>query len=177
MSLRRFSLVVLTLLFITSATSAGPVVFWAPDRAAHGDVVLLYGGGLVKAERVLAWQVPNGDPGQPPGMPLSAPDKATGAPSIQPCENSVKFVLPEALKPGVFGIQVVAGVERSMPLLLNRPETWFAQPTFLRPGLDVNQFPPGAEIQIVGKNFAVRGDSNPRRALLCAPEPAVQRYL
>ena len=55
-------------LLSVSEAHADPIVFWAPDRVARGDVVLLYGGGLAQAERVLTWQVPNGDPGQPPGV-------------------------------------------------------------------------------------------------------------
>ena len=131
---------------------AAPVVFRVPDKAAPGDVTLLYGGGLAKAEKVLV-------------TALGEAGAEVSAPALQPCENSVKFVLPALLKPGVFSVQVEAGGERSPARLINQPEVWFLQPTTLQPGLDENQAPAGAEVQVIGKNFAVRGDAAPKPKL------------
>jgi len=140
-----------------SATAA-PVVFWAPDKTAPGDLTLLYGGGLGNAQSV---QVRSLDEGS----------ATVSAPALQPCENSVKFVLPTSLKPGVFSVQVLAGGQTSAPHLLNVPEIWFAQPTTLRPGLDANEFPPGdATVQVIGKNFTVRGAATPAPQIELLPQ-------
>ncbi|MCX7010644.1 MAG: glycosyl hydrolase family 28-related protein [Kiritimatiellaeota bacterium] len=122
--------------------AAQPVVFWSPDQCAPGEVTLLYGGGLAGASAVLVKTV-------------DGKAAEISAPALQPCENSVKFVLPATLPPGVFSVQVVAGGERSAPRLLNLPELWFMQPTRLLPGLNENQAAPGATVQLVGKNLAL----------------------
>ena len=41
------------------AAFAGPVVFWAPDQVSPGDVVLLYGGELATAKKVLIRKLNN----------------------------------------------------------------------------------------------------------------------
>jgi hypothetical protein len=134
-----------------------PVVFWTPDKVAPGDVTLLYGDGLECAGQVRVWRLPDSPTKAPvAGAVSEVPSDAVSAQGLQPCTNSIKFVIPKTLKQGVFGVQVVAGSNRSAPQLLNVPELWFVQPTSLRPGLDVNQVPPGAEIQVVGKNFLLR---------------------
>ena len=154
--------VLLPVAMAASAAAAPPVVFRVPDRVAPGDVTLLYGGGLSNAETVLVRALDGNGP-------------EVSAPAIQPCENSVKFVLPPSLQPGVFPVQVVAGGERSVVRLLNRPEIWFLQPTTLRPGLDANQAPPGAEVQIVGKDFTVRGDVAPKPEAMLAGNGTVTK--
>lgn len=128
-------------LLLAGFSPAAPVVFWGPDKVAPGDVTMLYGGGLASTEAVMV-------------RSLDAGAREIAAPAIQPCENSVKFVMPVTFQPGVYAVQVVAGGQRSAVRLLNQPEVWFLQPTTLRAGLDVNQMPPGAEVQVVGKNFA-----------------------
>ena len=151
--------------------AAAPVVFWAPDRTAPGDVVLLYGGGMGEADGVVVWRLPDGNPGLPPSVLVKdAPKTAAQVKPIQPSAGSLKFVLPESSTPGLFAVQVSAGGSTSAPRVLNRPELWFSQPTTLRPGLVANQVPPGSEIQVIGKNFTLRGDANPRPRLVLRPK-------
>ena len=144
----------LTGLFLSwVAAAAQPVVFWSPDQCAPGEVTLLYGGGLAGASAVLV-------------KPADGKAAEISAPALQPCENSVKFVLPATLPPGVLSVQVVTGGERSAPRLLNLPELWFMQPTKLLPGLNENQAAPGATVQVVGKNLALPNlQGAPRLAL------------
>ena len=155
---RIHSLLIALLLMPTAAhtfAAATPVLFWAPDQIAPGDMTLLYGGGLAQAEKVLVRSL------EEAGTEMSVP-------VIQPAENSLKFMLPKSLKAGVFSVQVVAGDKHSTTRLINQPEIWFLQPTTLQPGLDENQVSPGAEVQVIGKNFAMRGDaiSKPRLKLI-----------
>ena len=130
---RIHSLLIALLLMPTAAhtfAAATPVLFWAPDQIAPGDMTLLYGGGLAQAEKVLVRSL------EEAGTEMSVP-------VIQPAENSLKFMLPKSLKAGVFSVQVVAGDKHSTTRLINQPEIWFLQPTTLQPGLDENQVSPG----------------------------------
>ncbi len=162
--------VVILFLAAASAGAAGPVVFRASDRVGPGDVVLLSGGGLQAVESVWVWRLPDGAPRMPPGDPTGMPPaKVAKVKALQPSAGSVKFQIPESLAPGVYAFSALAGDARTTPQLLNRPELWFLQPTILRPGLAANQAPPGTEVQIVGKNLTIRGDSSPR------PRVAVRR--
>ena len=140
---------VLTGFSLNSQSHADPLVFWGSDSIAPGNVALLYGGGLAGLKEVRVQSLPDG--------------QTLTAPAIQPCDNSVKFVLPSTLAPGVFSVQYGAG----KPFLLNRPEIWFMQPAVLQPGLDKNQASPGATVQLVGKNFLLPEDKGmPRIRLL-----------
>jgi hypothetical protein len=128
-----------------------PVVFWQSDSLKPGDAVLLYGDGLASAATVKVWSV--GDSAT--AAPGDAPADAATVPTYQPTNASVKFLLPASLPPGVFAAQVPGG----KPVILNRPLVWFLQPEVLAPGLVENQAPPGAKVQIIGKDFILPDDS------------------
>ena len=123
-------------------------IFWGSDDVGPGNVVLLYGGGLANVKQVEVRNLPNGQP--------------IKAESIQPCDGSVKFILPKETGAGVFSVTCGEGGT----FLLNRPELWFMQPTMLQPGLDENQASPGATVQLIGKNMLLPGEKGaPRIAL------------
>ncbi len=148
-----------------NALSAKPVVFWAPDSVEPGNVVLLYGGGLAETAHVAAGRLPDG-PAEHPGFPTAPPEPRTACPAIQATDNSLKFQLPDSYAPGLFQATVQDGSSASRPVVLNRPELWFMQPMQLRPGLTQNQAPPGARVQIIGKNFLLPHDLGRPRAVL-----------
>ena len=130
---------------------ASTKIFWGSDDVGPGNVVLLYGGGLANIKQVEVRNLPDGQP--------------IKAASIQPCDGSVKFILPQEAGAGVFSVTCGEGGA----FLLNRPELWFMQPTVLQPGLDQNQAPPDCTIQVVGKNFLLPGDKGtPKISLLRA---------
>ncbi len=144
---------------------AAPVVFWSPDNVEPGNVVLLYGGGLAEAKNISIGRLPDGPP-QHPGEPIRMLVSTQDAAPIQPCENSLKFELPTNLAPGIFEAGVKSPAGASQAIVLNRPELWFLQPVKLQPGLSVNQAPPGAVVQVIGKNFLLPGDQGSPRAEL-----------
>ncbi len=153
-------------LLVTAAAAAPatPTIFWQSDSTAPGNVVLLYGGGLDAATSVRVWRVPD-SANLPDGTVPSAPATARAQATVQPSDQSVKFVMPADFKPGVFAAQLPGG--RS--IILNRPELWFLQPTRLEPGLTENQAAAGAEVQIVGKDFLLPGDLGKARIALRKP--------
>ncbi len=129
---------------VESNSLAAPVVFWGSDHVKPGNVVLLYGGGLAVCKQVRLSAIPDGRP--------------VDVPTIQAGDGSLKFVLPQDQPGGLYAVNY--GGEK--PWVLNRPETWFMQPTALKPGLVVNQATPGSEVQVIGKNFSVSGDESAR---------------
>jgi hypothetical protein len=144
-----------------TAAFCQPTVFWHPDSNEPGNVVMLYGGGLAQTTKATVWRLPDSS-ARPALSPPDAPSTAIAQPVLQPSNESVKFLIPANFAPGVFGAQIPGAA----PVVLNRPEIWFLQPTHLVPGLVENQTPPGAEVQIVGKDFLLPGDKGTPRASL-----------
>lgn len=137
-------------------------VFWVSEPARPGDVVLVYGGDLGGVHEVGVWRLADGDPGSPPGPAAPPAGRPVRVPALQPDEGSLKFVLPAAIPPGVFEIDV-GGARR----LLGRPRVDWIQPVRLLPGLDVNQAAPGAVVQVIGRNLLAEGQPAERaRAVL-----------
>ena len=165
MNLKRNLCAALALLALN--LSAAPVCFWAPSGVEPGDVVLLNGGGLAATKTAQVWRLPDANVSAPAAnISVPVPAAAKSQAALQPSDSSVKFVLPVSLAPGVFAAQIETGGEASRPLVINRPELWFAQPTALQPGLKENQASPGSIVQIIGKNFLLPGDKgSPRVAL------------
>ncbi len=143
----------------TEAAETEPAVFWASDRLEPGHIAMLYGGALGGRPTVRVWRVEDGDPGQPGAAHPSAPAGALELPALQSVEESLKFQIPAGWKPGLFAAQAGGAA----PVVMNRPEIWFAQPTTLAPGLDANEAPPEGEVQIIGKGFTVPGAEGPAR--------------
>ena len=165
--MHRKLLTILRLTFLAANLSlySAPVVFWAPDSVEPGNTVLLYGGGLADANSVLVRHVPD-TAAEHPGMRPTGATETQSCSAIQPAENSVKFQMPEKLSPGIYEATVQSASGIGKPVILNRPEIWFLQPGKLQPGLSQNQAPPGAVVQVVGKNFLLRGDKVSPRAEL-----------
>ena len=162
--MKRSCLYAILLTIVSTAAAAMPVVFWAPDSVEPGNVVLLYGGGLADAREVLVSRLSDE---VKPGIDCARESQVT-QPVLQASEYSVKFTLPTTFKPGIFAAQVKAGDKTSAPIIINRPEVWFAQPTELQPGLMENQAAPGSRLQLVGKDFLLPGDRGPAKVWIHA---------
>ena len=150
-------------LAVGAADGATPVVFWQSDSTAPGDAVLLVGGGLANTTNLTVWRVADGNAlPDSSGRLIAAPASAQRLATVQPGEQSIKFVLPSTFEPGVFAAQIAG----SPPVVLNRPELWFLQSTTLQPGLKQNEASAGAEVQIIGKDFLLPGDKGHSRIAL-----------
>ena len=157
----RFASFVLLLAGGAFAAQAKSVVFWASDSLEPGNAVLWYGGGLAGVREVKVWRLDD-QPVPPAAAELPVPASAVTQPALQPADGSLKFLLPDTFTPGVYAAQAPGGA----PVVLNRPQLWFLQPTRLAPGLRENQSAPGASVQIVGKDFLLPGNKGtPRLAL------------
>ena len=164
----RLTLPLLICIVLISCAGAAPVVFWAPDSVEPGNVVLLYGGDLKSADSIQISRLTDETPSQPV-VTAKGSFQLSGTktqPPLQPSDNSVKFILPADFAPGIFAAQVSAVGQMSAPVILNRPELWFCQPTTLLPGLRKNETASGATVQIIGKNFLLPGDKGAPRVVL-----------
>jgi hypothetical protein len=153
----------LAMVSITTASIAAPVVFWSPDSVEPGNIVMFYGGGLAGAQKISLARRSDG-PANRPEARVKPSESDKSAEPLQASDNSVKFELPGQYEPGVYEAVVHTADGKSQPVILNRPELWFFQPTKLLPGLAANQASPGTKVQIVGKNFLLPGDKGTAQA-------------
>lgn len=88
-----------------------PVVFWASDSVAPGNVVLVYGGGLGQIGKIRVWRLTDGDAKTPEQKPstTAAPASASSQVTLQARDGSLKFILPEQFAPGLFAAELQAG--------------------------------------------------------------------
>ncbi|MDR3709452.1 MAG: hypothetical protein P4L33_14215 [Capsulimonadaceae bacterium] len=128
-------------LFVAAPVSAAPSVFWVSDPVAPGQSVIVFGDGFTGCSKI-NWE--------------RLPDKAgsrslTGsAAPLQAGQHSVKFTLPDNMKPGIFRVKIdtpsgPASIE------LNRPQVTWAQGDAGTPGT------PGGWIRVCGKCLSAEG--------------------
>ena len=141
----KFSLAPILLALLASSLLASdhPVVFWASDSVKPGDAILLYGDGLSPVLSVDVKRIADN------GSTNTVAVQSEKVQTLQPCNASLKFLMPASLEAGIYAVEF----KGAKPVLINRPQLWFMQPERLEPGLVQNQAPPGAKIQVVGKDI------------------------
>ena len=117
-----------------SAFAAAPLVFWASDPVRPGEVVVVQGG---------RW-------GKQPKVNLSRAEAAKFSDTqtlrpLQSSDDSLKFLLPAAWKPGIYRFQIEADGAKSAPVTLNAPDPWWQQGDW---GQEAS---PGGWLRIFGK--------------------------
>lgn len=142
------------LLGLTALASAagltGPRVFWASDPIRPGETVLLRGAGFGEAPVVEVARVDDGSGAQPDSKARVGGGGWQGVDALQASDNSVKFTLPAAFKPGIFAYRVTSP-GGSVTGVLNRPAVWWTQGDI---GLHAS---PGGWLRLFGKNLAWDG--------------------
>lgn len=108
-----------------SSVAAQPVVFWVSQPIRPGETALLYGSDLDGTTAVSVARLPDGNPG-PPGQKWTMPKARVTVPILQKSATSLKFVVPDSLKPGVFAAQVGTPSGETV-VLLDRPQVLWAQ--------------------------------------------------
>lgn len=123
------------------AEAASPQISWASDPVRPDEAVLLRGGSFGVQPMVEFARLDDGDPEG------AVPSALTWAklPALQPADDTLKFVVPSGIKPGVFICRVVADGVHSTPVLLNRPDVWWLQGDA---GADAT---PGGWLRLFGK--------------------------
>jgi hypothetical protein len=88
--------------------------------------------------------------GQPSAAAPSLPAQGQSAVTVQPGDESLKFILPADLKPGVFAYSL-SGAGGQAKGLLNAPVVWWAQ------GDQGTSARPGGWVGAFGRNLAGNG--------------------
>lgn len=131
-----------------AAESRPPTVFWASDPVRPGDAVLVTGDGLTSDCAVELFRLADGPAGQP--QAISWPEEFVKPEVLQPRGQSLKFVLPAELAPGVVAFRVRSGEAVSTMRLLNVPDLWWCQ------GDAGTAATPGGTMRLFGKNLSWR---------------------
>ena len=158
---------------LSAAGAERPVVLWATDPVRPGEAVMVLGHALGDKATVEVVRLGDG----PCGEPLTA--QAASAPATQPAANahewalpaawpggsrnvevlqageqSLKFVLPADLAPGLFAFRIstAGGAATGM---LNRPRVWWVQGDLGPTGS------PGGWLALFGLNFAEGANAAP----------------
>ena len=129
-----------------AGSTVSPTVYWASDPVRPGEAVLVTGDGLTADCAVELFRLADGPPGQP--QPVQWPEKLIKPEVLQPRGQSLKFVLPADLAPGVVALRVRSGESVSATRLLNLPDPWWCQ------GNAGTAATPGGTVRLFGKNLA-----------------------
>jgi len=100
-------------------------VYWATDPVRPGEAVLVTGDGLTADCAVELFRLADEPAGQP--QTVQWPEKPIKPEVLQPRGQSLKFVLPADLAPGVFAMRMRNGGAVSATRLLNQPDPWWCQ--------------------------------------------------
>jgi hypothetical protein len=139
---------------------AGPVVFWSSDPVGPGETVLAVGAGFGDRPTVEVARLADGPVGGPPGEIPAYPGAADTADMFQAGDRSLKFLVPQTFKPGVFAYRI-RGSGGAATGLLNRPVIWWAQGDL---GTSAS---PGGSLRVFGKNLGWDGKgSSPKTAVV-----------
>ena len=132
-----------------AAENSPPTVFWASDPVGPGEAVLAMGNGLDVACAVELFRLEDGPAGRP--QEIQWPGSFLKPEVLQPRGQSLKFVLPEDLAPGVVAFRVRCGRAVSRTVLLNLPDPWWCQ------GDAGTAATPGGMVRVFGKNLGWTG--------------------
>ena len=149
-----------------------PLVLWHSQPASPGQSVLIYGDDLERV-RLKVRRLDDGPAGEAGAADPGPSGGGSDAPAIQPREHALKVVLPPQEPPGIFAVELEAGVRRQT-VLVNAPRPWWARgarrldPT---PGEDLRVFGLGLGWQGAREPLAGTPPGNPRtRLVLRGPE-------
>jgi len=134
----------LLLLAVTSCAQAAPVVFWHSDPVSPGETVLLVGDDL-DGSTVQVRRMDDTDP-YSEVVELGWRDAGPVAPVLQPCGQSLKFVIPRTLEPGVYAYRV-HNERGACDGRINAPAAWWLQ------GDGGTFATPGGWLRVFGKNL------------------------
>jgi hypothetical protein len=132
---------------INAVGAEEPHVFWASDPVVPNETVLLQGSGLGKASVEISRLADASKGGSAAVASKPAAESWMSVNVLQPCDESLKFVIPSDWKPGVFAVRVRAGDKSATPLLLNAPDVWWIQ------GDEGKAATPGGWLRVMGKSL------------------------
>lgn len=151
--------------------SAAPTIFQVTDPVGPGEAVTVLGDDLGADSRVEVGRADDANLGRPPtsgAVSPSPPARMQKAEVLQPCDQSLKFIVPDSLKRGVFVYRLTTG-EGEVLGALNVPAVWWVQGDL---GAAAS---PGGWLRLFGKNlgWASDGGKEPATTVLLAGRKTV----
>ena len=128
-----------------------PVIFWASDPVAPGETVLVTGSNLGDQPKIDVMRLPDGAASQPVDSPVNW-SSAVSATISQPADQSLKFTIPDNLRPGVFAYRITTS-SGTISGFANRPVVHWVQGDL---GMDAS---PGGWVRLFGRNLGPPGPS------------------
>jgi hypothetical protein len=128
------------------AVGGAPVVFWASDPVRPGEAVIVVGHDFCAKPKLEIARLADGEPGGTKAPPAWA-DGGQNVEVVQTSDQSLKFVVPSDMKPGVFAFRITTA-DGAVVQTLNRPQIWWAQADF---GTSASA---GGWIRVFGKSLA-----------------------
>ena len=133
-------------LLLAGAQSAElPTIFWISDPLQPDETALVAGANFDEHSTVELVRLTDLPPAAPELTAKLQIPAWTQVPVLQAGEQSLKFVIPAALKTGVFACRIHTGESVSETYLINRPDVWWMQ------GNDGDSCAVGGELRICGK--------------------------
>jgi len=129
----RYASILFALMLVMALTSSAyaaqeKAVFWASNPVSPGETAMVVGSGLGDTKQVAFTRLEDAPAGEPGADALSRlPAEAQMIKPAQVSELSVKFVLPDAEKPGLYAVQTISDTGRSEVIVLNRPDLRWVQ--------------------------------------------------
>jgi hypothetical protein len=146
-------LAVLLAVATAPCATAEPIVLWASDPVLPGEAVLVFGDGFGDAPKVTIARLPDAKPDAPGKGPLPAAE-GRSVEVLQPSNESVKFLLPEALEPGMYTCRVTGPGGTSEPFPLNAPTPYWCQ------GEHGSKPEPSSKLDILGRCLGSEGKAS-----------------
>jgi len=131
---------------------ASPAIFWVSDPVQPGEVVMVSGANFGDSPRVEISWLQDKEPGQPVVGAPSVQKSAVITP-LQVTASSVKFLVPEDWKSGVYSFKVSPGGVSSAAVLVNAPDPWWQQGDW---GKEAS---PGSWLRVFGKCLSLTGNA------------------
>ncbi len=144
---------------------AAPTLFWASDPIRPGETALVVGDGFGEKPRVEIARLPDGPSFTPIAQGFRWPGKGQPVEVIQPCDTSLKFVVPAGLRFGVFAFRISTPGGSAVGML-NRPKAWWAQ------GDLGGAASPGGHLRVFGQNLSFSEEMASPRRLAAPPRPS-----
>lgn len=139
-------LVVVVALWSSAVFAAAAQVYWASDPVGPGAAVMVIGDALGAQATVEIARLADTAAGNPASAHFTWPGEGAKVEALQATENSLKFVVPATLPPGVFAYRITTASGTATGLV-NRPAIWWTQ------GNLGTATSPGMSLHLYGKNL------------------------
>ena len=130
-----------------------PSIFWVSDPVQPGEVVMVAGANWGESPHIELSRLRDKKPDQPVADAALTVQKSVLVKPLQVTSSSVKFLIPEGWKAGVYSFQITAGGTMSVPMLANAPDPWWQQGDWGR------EASPGSWLRIFGKCLSLNGQA------------------